>query len=223
MSSAKTQLTGNVRYRSIRLAQGRQKHPVEAGSPERVARHRRRAEDGTGVGGDDVLAGRGAGHGVFEGRHLGDRVRIRARLLRHRGVLAIESAGRVEEGARAHGHHPPHPESLGRVEHVSRAVHVHGLEVGEVLAGPTEEGGTVDGGVGTGRGPSDVVGVGDVAGHHLDPQGRERTGVGSGSGERTDAVASFDQKLADVGAGQSGGTGDEDGLAHAGACSGTSE
>ena len=49
---------------------------------------------------------------------------------------------------------------------------VHGLEVGQVLAGPAEERGAVDGGVGAGGGPTDVVGIGDVAGARSRPRGR---------------------------------------------------
>ena len=73
--------------------------------------------------------------------------------LHHRGVLALEPAGGVEEGAGADGDHPAHAQRLGRVEDVLRALDVHGLEVGKVLARPTEERGTVDGGVGPGGGP----------------------------------------------------------------------
>ncbi len=76
---------------------------------------------------------------------------------------------------------------------------------------------------GAGGRPADVVGIGDVTGDDLDPQGGERIGVGAGAGQGADVVAAFDQELADVGARQSGGSGDEDRLAHAGACSGRSE
>ena len=65
-------------------------------------------------------------------------------------------------------------------------------------------------------GPPDIVGVGDVAGDDLDPQGDERVGVGAGAGQGPHGVAALDQELADVGAGQPGGAGDEDRLAHAG-------
>ena len=100
-----------------------------------------------GVGAHDVLPGCGPGHGVLEGRHLGDGVGIRARLLGHRRVLAVEPAGGVEERARAHRHHPAQADGLGRVEDVLGAVDVHRLEVGQVLAGPTQQRGAVDGGV----------------------------------------------------------------------------
>ncbi len=64
-----------------------------------------------------------------------------------------------------------------------------------------------------------VVELGDVAGDHLDAEVDERRGVRAGAGEGTDMVAPFDQLLGDVGAGEPGGAGDEDGLAHAGASS----
>ena len=54
------------------------------------------------------------------------------------------------------------------------------------------------------------------------PRADERSGVGPGPGQGPDVVAPLDEELADVGAGQPGGAGDEDRLAHAGACSGTS-
>ena len=52
----------------------------------------------------------------------------------------------------------------------------------------------------------------------LDAQADQRLGVGVGPGQRPHVVAPLDQQLADVGAGQSGGAGDEDRLAHAEAC-----
>ncbi len=222
MSSAKTQLTGKGQVPRDASTESGQEHPVEAGPAEGVARHRRGTEDGARMGGDHVLSGRGPGHGVLEGRHLGDRVGIRARLLHHRGVLALEAPGRVEERAGADGDDPAHAEGLGGVEDVLGALDVHGLEVGQVLAGPAQERGAVDGGVGTGGGPADVVGIGDVAGHDLDPQGDKGRGVGCRAGQGPDTVAPLDQELADVGAGQPGGAGDEDRLAHAGACSAAS-
>ena len=104
------------------------------------------------------------------------------------------------------------PSALGGVEDVLGAVDVHRLEVGQVLAGPAQQGGAVDGRVAAGGAPEDVVGVGDVAGHDLDPQVGQRSGVGSGPGQGPDVVAPLDEELADVGAGQSGGAGDEDRL-----------
>ena len=78
----------------------------------------------------------------------------------------------------------------------------------------------MDGRVAAGGAPEDVGGVGDVAGHHLDPQVGQGIGVGFGPGQGPDVVAPLDQELADIGAGQSGGAGDEDRLTHAEACSG---
>ena len=63
-----------------------------------------------------------------------------------------------------------------------------------------------------------VVGVGDVPGDDLDPQVDERTGVGPVPGQGPDGVAPLEQELADVGPGQPGGAGDEDGLAHPSGC-----
>ena len=141
----------------------RQQHPVEAGHAERVAGDRGRSEDGTGVGAHDVPAVRGAGHGVVEGGHLGQGVGILARLLRDRGVLAVEAARRVEEGPGAHGDHSAEVERLRRVEHVLGAADVDRLEVGHVLAGATEERGTVDGGIAPRGRPQHGLGVGHVA------------------------------------------------------------
>src|SRR5580704_10520730 len=137
--------------------------PVEAGPAERVARHGRGTEDGARVRAHDILPGGCPRHGVLERRHLCDGVGIRAWLLGHRGVLAFETAARVEERARADGDHPAHAESLGRIEDVLRPLDVHGLEVGEVLAGATQERGTVDHRVSAGCGTADVVGDRDVA------------------------------------------------------------
>ncbi len=59
-----------------------------------------------------------------------------------------------------------------------------------------------------------VVRIGDVPGHDVDPQVDERAGVGPGAGQGPDGVAPFDEELGDVGPGQTGSAGDEDGLAH---------
>ncbi len=161
-----------------------QQNPVEARHPERVAHHGGRAEDRTGVGADDVPAPLGAGHGVEEGCHLGHRVGVRARLLGDRCVLPIESLGGVEERARAHRHHATEVDGLRRIEHVLGAADVHRLEVGQVLAGPTQQSGAMDGGVGTPGRPYHGIGIGDVAGDHLDAQRRERRGVRGFPGQR---------------------------------------
>jgi hypothetical protein len=169
-----------------------------------------------------VLAGGGASHGVLEGRHLRDGVGIRARLLGHRRIFACESTRRVEERAGADGHDPPHADLLGGIEQVAGPVHVHGPEVVDVLAGPAQQRRAVDGGVTTRRTPPDIIGIGDVTGDDLDPEGRQRIGVRTRAGEGPHGVAPLDQELADIGSGQAGGAGDEDRLAHAGACSAAS-
>ncbi len=135
-----------------------------------------------------------------------------------RGILAFETAGRVEERARADGDDPAHAEGLGRIEDVLGTLDVHSFEVGEVLAGATEEGGTVDGGVCPRCSPPDVVGGGDVAGHDLGTQGDEGLRVSRRAGEGAHPVAPLHQELADVGTGQAGRAGDEDGLAHVESC-----
>jgi hypothetical protein len=61
---------------------------------------------------------------------------------------------------------------------VLRTLDVHGLEVGKVLTRPTEERGAVDRGISAGGGAADILGIGDVAAHDLDPQGDERLDVG---------------------------------------------
>ncbi len=59
------------------------------------------------------------------------------------------------------------------------------------------------------------LGVGHVAGHHLDAERSQRRGIRRLPGQSPDTVAPFHQELADVGAGQAGGARHEDGLAHA--------
>ena len=218
MSSANTQLTGKVRYRRHAPSERRLEYPVEAGPAERVARHRRGAEDGARVRAHDVLPGGCPRHGVLERRHLCDGVGIRAWLLGHRGVLALEAAARVEERAGADGDHPSHAEGLGRIENVFRPLDVHGLEVGEVLAGATQQRGTVDGRVDSRCGAPDVVCGGDIAGHDLGAQCNERPAVSRRTGEGAHPVAPLDQQLADVGTGQAGRSGDKDGLSHVESC-----
>ena len=163
--------------------------------------------------------GRGSGHGILEGGHLGDRVRIGARLLQERCVLPVDARRRVEERAGAHGHDPPSIHCLGRVEHVPGSVDVDGLEVGEVLAGPAQRRGAVDDRLAAGCRPEHVVGVGDVTGHEFHAHRDQRVGVGSGAGEGPHVVASLDQQLAHVGARQTGRAGHENGLGHAPAAS----
>ena len=66
--------------------------------------------------------------------------------------------------------------------------------------------------------PHHGVGIGDVPGDDLDTERQERSGVRGLPGERAHMVAPLRQQLADVGAGQSGGAGHQDRLAHAEAC-----
>ena len=87
----------------------------------------------------------------------------------------------------------------------------------EVLARTTEQRGAVDGGIGASCRGQHVVGVGDVPGHDAYPHGLQRPGVGAGSGQGLHPVAALDEEPADVGPGQSGGPGHEDGVAHDGA------
>ncbi len=80
----------------------------------------------------------------------------------------------------------------------------------------------MDGSIAPSGAAEDIVGIGDVATDHLDPQSRQWIGVGAGTGESPDRVAALDQELAHVRPRQPGGAGDEHCPAHAGACSGTS-
>ena len=63
----------------------------------------------------------------------------------------------------------------------------------------------MDGGVRPGGTAENVLGVGDISGHHLDPQRHQRIGIGSGPGKGPHPVAAFYEQPADVGTGQSGG------------------
>ena len=57
-----------------------------------------------------------------------------------------------------------------------------------------------------------VVGVGDVALDQLDADGSECRRLVGVADERPDIVAALDELLADVGAGEAGSAGDEDGI-----------
>ena len=116
------------------------------------------------------------------------------------------------------GDHPAHAEGRCSIEDVFRPLDVHGLEVGEVLAGASQERRTVDSGVGSRCGASDVVCCGDIAGHDLGAQCNEGLGVSRRTGEGAHRVAPLDQQLADVGPGQAGRSGDKDGLGHVESC-----
>jgi len=159
----------------------------------------------------------------LECRHLRNRVGIRARVLHHRGVLALEAPGRVEECTGAESDDPAHAQCLGRVEDVLGALDVDRLEVRQVLAGPAQERGTMNRRISAGGGATDIIGIGDVASAYLDPQGDKWLHVGRWASQGTHGVAALDQEFADVGAGQSGGTGDENRLTHADTCPETSE
>ena len=113
------------------------------------------------------------------------------------------------------------PSALGGVEHVLGAVDVHRLEVGQVLARPAQQRGAVDGRVAA-RWRARRTSSASVTSPVTTSTPRSASGAVSalGPGQGPDVVAALDQELADVGAGQSGGAGDEDRLAHADACSG---
>ena len=63
-------------------------------------------------------------------------------------------------------------------------------------------------------GPQDRFGITDVAADDLDPELLQRRGVRRLPGESAHAVTALDQLPANVGAGQPGGSGHQDGLAH---------
>ncbi len=77
----------------------------------------------------------------------------------------------------------------------------------------------MDGRVGPPSRPQHGVGIGDIAGDDLDAERLQRRGVRGLAGQCAHVVAPLGQLLADVGAGQSGGAGHEDRLAHADSCS----
>jgi hypothetical protein len=89
--------------------------------------------------------------------------------------------------------------------------YVDGVEVGEVLTGAAEEGGAVDRGVAARGRPGDILRIDDVTHDELDADRRERSGFFGAADEGLHGVAALDQLLADVGAGEPGATGDEDG------------
>ena len=93
----------------------------------------RRPEDRSGMGAHDILTGFRACHRILECSHLRDRVGIRTRFVRQRGILALHTFGVVEERGGADSDGPAHAERLGGIENVLRATNVHGLEIGEVL------------------------------------------------------------------------------------------
>ncbi len=72
----------------------------------------------------------------------------------------------------------------------------------------------MDGGVAAGGRPQHCIGVGDVAGHDFDAERRQRCGVRRLAGQCPHRIAPLDQQLADVGAGQPGGSRDQDRLRH---------
>ena len=109
----------------------------------------------------------------------------------------------------------PQADGFGGVEDILGAADVHRLEVSQVLAGPTQQGGAVDGGVGAGGRPPDGIGIGDVAGDHLDPRAASGSVSARLPGQGPDMVAPLGQQFADVGAGKPGGARHQDRLAHA--------
>ena len=166
------------------------------------------------MGADDVPTIGGAGHRVVERGHLGQGVGILAGFLRDRGVLAVEPARGVEERSRAHRDDSAKVEGFRGIEHVLGAADVDGLEVGHVLARAAEERSAVDGGIAARRCPQHRLGVGHVAGHHLDAERGEWRGIRRLPSQGTDTVAPLHQELADVGAGQPRGARHQDGLVH---------